>query len=79
MANTRTYIDFIEKWNLSDKLVDDLKLFEVLDMFYLEYTKEQIIAMIEDYYANADDIQNDIIATAIEGLRKMFFQEDEEK
>ena len=52
--------DFCAKYNLDAELLDDLKLIDVLDELYLNYTEEQLIHMVTDYYEYADEIQNSI-------------------
>ena len=52
--------EFCEKYNLNAELLDDLSLIDVLDELYLNYTEEQLVRMVMDYYENADEIQNSI-------------------
>lgn len=35
-------------------------IIETLDWLYLNFTKDQALDMIDDYFANADDIWNSI-------------------
>lgn len=65
-----TLDEFISKFNLSDRLIDDFRLIDVLDIFYLEFTEEQTINIIKTYFANADSIQNDIMDTIKQHLEK---------
>ena len=48
------YQQFLRKWGLTDE--DDMV--DWLDSLYLEFTKEQVIGIVSDYYDNADDIYN---------------------
>ena len=56
-----TLDEFIDKWALSDKLVDDFRIIDVFDILYLEYTKEQVLEMVAEYYDHADEIYNDTL------------------
>lgn len=54
-----TYKDFINKHNIKNNLFNinfQEDLIKVLDMLYINYTKEQIVDLINDYYDNADNI-----------------------
>lgn len=59
---------FIEKWAIKDTLIDDLKLMDVLDILYLEYTKEQVLEMVAEYYDHADEIYNDTLTSILRNL-----------
>lgn len=52
--------EFCAKYNLDAELLDDLRLIDVLDELYLNYTEEQLVRLVMDYYENADEIQNSI-------------------
>lgn len=59
---------FIEKWAIKDKLIDDFRLMDVLDILYLEYTKEQVLEMVAEYYDHADEIYNDTLTSILRNL-----------
>ena len=40
--------------------MEELVFFELMDKLYLEFTKEQILELMNDFYMNADDIFNSI-------------------
>lgn len=44
--------DFQTKWNISDELIF------LLDKLYLNFTKEQLTVIVDEYYKNADEIYN---------------------
>ena len=53
--------EFIEKYNLKfDNKLDELLFISYLDKLYLEFTREQAIAIVADFYDNADNIFNDM-------------------
>lgn len=53
--------EFLEKYPIKfDNFLEELVFFELMDKLYLEFTKEQIIELINDFYINADDIFNSI-------------------
>lgn len=51
--------DFIDKCGLTFTNIDQQSFFRILDDLYLNFTKEQVINIVSDYYDNADDIFND--------------------
>ena len=53
--------EFLEKYHIKfDNLLEELVFFELMDKLYLEFTKEQILELMNDFYINADDIFNSI-------------------
>lgn len=44
--------DFQTKWNVSDEVIF------LLDKLYLNFTKEQLIVIVDEFYNNADEIYN---------------------
>lgn len=53
--------EFLEKYPIKfDNLLEELVFFELMDKLYLEFTKEQILELMNDFYINADDIFNSI-------------------
>ena len=53
--------EFLEKYPIKfDNLLEELVFFELMDKLYLEFTKEQILELMNDFYMNADDIFNSI-------------------
>ena len=53
--------EFLEKYPIKfDNFLEELVFFELMDKLYLEFTKEQIIELMNDFYINADDIFNSI-------------------
>lgn len=49
-------LELLEKTNHDPDFIAEM--FEFLDNLYLNYTKEQLVAAIENYYDHADDIYN---------------------
>lgn len=58
-----TLDEFVDKHMITDAMIDDYRLIDVLDMLYLHFTAEQVKNIVSDYYKHADEIQNDIKAT----------------
>lgn len=53
--------EFLEKYPIKfDNFLEELVFFELMDKLYLEFTKEQILELMSDFYINADDIFNSI-------------------
>lgn len=53
--------EFLEKYPIKfDNFLEELVFFELMDKLYLEFTKEQVLELMNDFYANADDIFNSI-------------------
>ena len=53
--------EFLEQYPIKfDNFLEELVFFELMDKLYLEFTKEQIIELMNDFYINADDIFNSI-------------------
>lgn len=53
--------EFLEKYPIKfDNFLEELVFFELMDKLYLEFTKEQILELMNDFYINADDIFNSI-------------------
>ena len=53
--------EFLEKYPIKfDSFLEELVFFELMDKLYLEFTKEQILELMNDFYINADDIFNSI-------------------
>lgn len=53
--------EFLEKYPIKfDNFLEELVFFELMDKLYLEFTKEQILELMNDFYTNADDIFNSI-------------------
>ena len=59
--NKMTAQEFLDKWSINEKLLVDFNIgnvLKVLDFLYLGYTKEQVIALVSEYYDHADEIYN---------------------
>ncbi len=53
--------EFLEKYPIKfDNFLEELVFFELMDKLYLEFTKEQVLELMNDFYINADDIFNSI-------------------
>lgn len=52
------YTDFVTKWFPHTEREELEKILEVLDIFYLKFTPEQVMELIGQYLSNADDIFN---------------------
>lgn len=53
--------EFLEKYPIKfDNFLEELVFFELMDKLYLEFTKEQVLELMNDFYTNADDIFNSI-------------------
>ena len=53
--------EFLEKYPIKfDNFLEELVFFELMDKLYLEFTKEQILELMNDFYINADNIFNSI-------------------
>ena len=64
--------EFKAKYNLKfNDAVEEVVFFTVLDDLYLQYTKEQVLNIMGDFYDHADDIFNDIKKTVEEGMKKL--------
>ena len=49
--------EFLEKYPIKfDNFLEELVFFELMDKLYLEFTKEQVLELMNDFYINADDI-----------------------
>ena len=60
-----TFSEFFNKYDIKFHIGSDgqpgrLDYHKVLDNMYLRLTKEQALAMVEDYYNHADEIFNSI-------------------
>ena len=75
--------EFYEKHGLHFKdVMDEMLFLGGLDKLYLEFTKEQAIAIVNDYLDNADDIYNELqenISAAIKELAEVLKQAQEKK
>ena len=77
--------EFLEKYPIKfDNFLEELVFFELMDKLYLEFTKEQILELMNDFYINADDIFNSIkeekeqaINTLKELLTEMVGEDDD--
>ena len=77
--------EFLEKYPIKfDNFLEELVFFELMDKLYLEFTKEQILELMNDFYINADDIFNSIkeekeqaLDTLKELLTKMVGDDDD--
>ena len=71
-----TFDEFLEKYGLKNwDTISIFMLFNSLDKLYLEFTPEQVQAIVSGYYQNADDIFNDIqkrLEENIEKLKELF-------
>lgn len=45
---------------LDEKNIDEDELFDILDYLYINFTKQQVLDLVADYYDNADDLVNDV-------------------
>lgn len=76
-----TFDEFIEKYGLKNwDTLSILMLFNSLDRLYLEFTPEQVQAIVSGYYQNADDIYNDIqkqLEESVEKLKELFAETGE--
>lgn len=65
--------EFYEKHGLHFKdIVEEMMFIGGLDKLYLEFTKDQAIAIIADYCDCADDIYNEIQDEVKEALNDLF-------
>lgn len=55
-----SWITFADKWFKGETSKQIIDYLGVLDNFYLKYTREQVIELVNDFYDNADDIFNSI-------------------
>ena len=53
--------EFLEKYPIKfDNFLEELVFFELMDKLYLEFTREQALELMNDFYVNADGIFNSI-------------------
>ncbi len=68
--------EFFEKYNIHFENASSELIFLIsLDNLYVQFTKEQVLEIIADYYDHANDIFNDtkeILMESISELTKMF-------
>lgn len=81
-----TIKEFCEKHNIDfdGNTLEQMLFFTSLDKLYLEFTPEQAIEILKDFYVCADDIYNEMAQIAQENVNKLmrlFGEEpkDEEK
>jgi len=53
--------EFLEKYPIKfENFLEEIVFFELMDKLYLEFTREQVLELMNDFYINADGIFNSI-------------------
>lgn len=64
--------EFLEKYPIKfDNFLEELVFFELLDKVYVDFTAQQAVELMADFYANADSIFNSIKEEKEEAIEKV--------